>query len=1283
MATEWTSAQLQAMQLHGRDILVSAAAGSGKTATLTERIIRDLKGENGLPPADISRMLIVTFTRAAARELRSRISVALSEAIAQSPDNHHLYRQLLALGSARICTIDAFYQQPVRANFERLGLPPTFRLATESELTPLKRETMTHLLDQFYTTYIPESASEAQPLSVLQGNAFAIAMDDLMPNRDRGKTVDVLLKLHKDLLNFPEGLSSLSYHADRLEAQASLPLHESAEGKVLIAAAIQILTSVSDRIRAALAVFAEDDAALRLYTPQATYDGETVAAALSSLKQNDAEHAIAVLRAYAPTNFGKRTKALQPGEKALAAKELRAIWKKDILSATALFVETPEERTSQMLRTARTERMLFSLLSAYDDAIRERKRSRDIQEFSDVRRALLQLLLDENGKPTDVARDLCDSFDAVYIDEYQDVDTVQDTIFATVGAGGKRFMVGDIKQSIYGFRGAEPAIFADYRRSFTSQPTVQKEGGACLFMSENFRCDRTVIDFTNAVCGYTFGVCEASLGYRPDDDLVAKKRVPEDYTPTPVQVVLLETPSQRDAEDEDEQESDASVNAETAYIAAEIDRLCREETLANGAPIRPRDIAILLRKTTLANALVRALRAYGIETTYAARDPLATHPDMITLVNVLSVIDNPRDDTPLMGLLSSESSPFSLEELLSIRHGCSMDIPLYDALMLAAGEGDGTISSTLSAETVEKCRALIAFVRHWQSIAHALPIDRLLRKLYSEPQFAPKATTPVYLALYESARTYQNNAFCGLYQFLRYFRKLLETSGSLSAGGMDGAEDAVTILTIHKSKGLEFPVVFVGHCASAFTVDDLSAPAVYDHDLGVAARIFCEEDASQRDHIVRRAITTKMRERLVEEEMRLLYVAATRARERLYFTAKLRGSAATPIAAANRPMRGDRTAIMSVSSFVPWILGSLSPANRHGERSDPTAPNAFWRLHVLNSTNYSSLPDAPPTPRIARTDDGQASSVLPACEQPYGSAAFYRAVLREHEGYTDPRALLRTLPTKAAASKLHYDLLDRGFLPDASDDGESAPTAVLAPEDRASESERIRRRIELLQSSHRTFPELLQQRQLANATERGTATHLFLQYCSYQNLHALCAAHTPADAVEQEIERLIREGFLARRDADILNRRHLAAFLESDLFRMVLSAEQSWRELHFNRFLPYTSLTRKQEYAEQLQDASLYVQGSLDLLLQDKDGTLTLCDYKTDRLRHGDTIGERAAPDRKDAVRRQLAADHADQLRIYADAVKALFGKAPDRVLIYSLPLGCTVDLTDEVLAKQ
>ena len=192
-----------------------------------------------------------------------------------------------------------------------------------------------------------------------------------------------------------------------------------------------------------------------------------------------------------------------------------------------------------------------------------------------------------------------------------------------------------------------------------------------------------------------------------------------------------------------------------------------------------------------------------------------------------------------------------------------------------------------------------------------------------------------------------------------------------------------------------------------------------------------------------------------------------------------------------------------------------------------------------------------------------------------------------------------------------------------------------------------------------------------------------MQYCSYEHLHELRTTHSATQAVEQEISRLVTEGFLSRRTADILNRRHLAAFVGSDVFSMVLPAKQSWRELHFNRFLPYAALTQREEFAAQLQGASLYVQGSLDLLLQDEDGELTLCDYKTDRLRIAEPVGECAEPDRKQAIRRQLAADHADQLRIYADAVASLFGKAPKRVLIYSLPLGCTVDLSDEVLSSQ
>ena len=1279
MPTNWTPSQTLAMQLHGQDLLISAAAGSGKTATLTERIIRSLTGNiqndrgESLPPADISRMLIVTFTRAAAAELRSRISAALSAAIAEQPDNHHLYRQLVALGSADICTIDSFYLQPVRANFERLGLPSSFRLSDEGELAPIKHDTLQRLIDDAYTRHVPESASDDAPLSVLCDNAFACAMDDLMPNRDRGENTEVLLTLYEKLLAFPEGLEGLKNSAERLRAQAELPFGDTDEGISLCTLLCERLASLESRIDHACIVFAADEAAAALYLHAVQNDLETVRRTKLCLQTRNWDAAGETLRAYSPIRLGSSRK-MKASAEALAIKETRRDWVEDIRALADFFVDDAPSRRDHMIRTAQSEQMLYELLTEYDREIREIKLRRGVQDFTDIRRALLSLLLDEQGNPSDIALSLREQYDTVYIDEYQDVDTVQDTIFATIGANGNRFMVGDIKQSIYSFRGAEPAIFAEYRRRFTpvspeNPPTTTN--GACLFMSENFRCDPCVIEFTNLVCGYTFGVCEQTLGYRRDDDLICGKQLPEGTPRHPAQIVLLEKPPKSEEEEENteppakDEHGSPKINPEAVYIAAEIARLIREETRDDGSPIRPRDIAVLMRSMGMADALVTALTAYGIETTHRAAASLAAHPDMTDLINLLSVIDNPRDDVPLTALLTTEASPLTLEHLLLLRTAddTCKKIPLYDVLCLAASgqEPLHTIPEALQ----KKCASLVAFVQKWQAVARTLPADKFLRKLYGESALQAKASTPVYLTVYDKARHYQNTSFCGLYQFLRYFRRLLETPNALSSTGAAETErDAVTLLSIHKSKGLEFPVVFVADCAADFNTTDLRAPIIFDHTLGAAARIYCPDDASRRESVVRHAIAEQLRVRGTEEEMRILYVAMTRAKERLYMTAKLRAAAQPALDRANRPTRGDRACVLSSSSYLGWILGAISPANR--EQNSPDC----YQVQILDRRLYTAaaLPTEPPT-------QVDASTPLPSSDQMtdtpgVGTPAFYRAVLDAHATYIDPRALLRTLPTKAAASKLTRDLLDRHFLPEYLAEEEKTPVLVPTPEQkRQDEADYIRHRIELLRAARQPFLELLTAKQSADAAERGTATHLFLQYCDH--------AHLAAAGVEAEIERLVKMQYLTAHTAHILNRRHLQAFVKSDLFPLILSAKTVYRELQFNRFLPYHTLTRREDLADALGDASLYVQGSLDLLLEQEDGTLTLCDYKTDRLRT-ESWGESLPPEDRDAaIAAQLLLDHGEQLHIYAEAVCGMFGKYPDRILIYSLPLGKAVDMNE------
>ena len=1243
--TTWTDAQQCAMKLRGRDILVSAAAGSGKTATLTERIIRSLLevDENGKHTADISRMLVVTFTRAAAAELRGRISAELSKAIAAHPDDKYLYRQLVALGSAHICTIDSFYLEPVRANFERLGLPSTFRLADDSELMPIKEQLLNQLIEQHYAAAAANLPESNAPLDALAGNAFALAMDDLLPNRDRGDTAAVLLGLFEKLIAFPDGLELLRKGADRLCAQAELPFGETDEAKILSASLCEELEYHCSVIRPLCQRLATNPLTEKNYLPAFGDDLNTAEQILADLKAGLWESASARAAAYqavslkgVPADTFPDLKEIQNARKDIVAM-LRSL-------PNRYFADSPEEMRNQMLRTARTQRMLYTLLCDYDRAIRELKVRRAVMDFSDIRRYLLQLLLDENGKPTDVARALSDRFDAVYIDEYQDVDTVQDLIFSTIGTGGKRFMVGDIKQSIYTFRGAEPSIFSGYREKFTPVEKVEDAPedtslGCCIFMSENFRCDKSIIKFANTVCGHTFRVCKESLNYQPQDELKYSK---DKTRPThKAQVVVIETPPK--AQRIPDPDPATALSPEAVYMADEIARLIREETHINGSAIHARDVAILLRGWSAAGDISEALRAHGIRVSYAAADDLNNDPDLKLLINLLSVIDNPRDDVPLTGLLTAEGSPFVLSDLLLLRDRKHTQ-SLYDDICAVVSEDHEV--SLLPTETVRLLRAFLTKLEHWRALAATLPADRLLRQLSGEPFLVDKATSPVYLTLYDRARSYQSSSFCGLYQFMQHLRRILKSKDGLSAAGLQSSDDAVSIMTMHKSKGLQFPIVFVGSCAANFNDDDLRSTVMFDAHLGAAAKIYIPETAELRETVTRRAIGRLLDVRHIEEEMRLLYVALTRAQERLYVTASLIGSAATPMTRAAAIGSNTRHSILSANCYLSWILAAMEDYKKTGEEP-------LWELKILNRDLNRH-----PHPVIAPKSKSDEQAALPIAS-PAGDR--YRAIIERHRTYDDPRALLRTLPTKAAASKLRTAMLDGIWLPEdlgGENEGEKDRSDPIVSGD---SEEMIRHRIELMRRSKVPFAELPSADNKATSAERGTATHLFLQHCDFKRLQS--------SSMEDEIVRLVEQKFLPRRAADILNRKHLQALCDSDLIPLAATAKHIWREQHFDRFIPYANLTRNASLAEQLDGYTLYVQGSIDLIIEDTQGKLWLFDYKTDRLLSDDA----------DAIRDQMLTHHADQLRIYVEAINDLFGRRPDHVCIYSLPLGRSIELTEQL----
>lgn len=1214
MGRSWTASQEAAMSLRGRSLLVSAAAGSGKTSVLTERIIRSLTDRED--PADISRLLVVTFTRAAAAELKGRIATALSDALAEDPGNKHLSRQLLLLGSAQISTIDSFFQKIVRANFEQLGLPATFRIADESEILPLAIEALDELTEEFYSRYATEG-NDSSPLARIENNPFAEAMDHLLSNRSDGKLNYLLLDFFEAFSSSPDGICILKQCADELRQSAEGEFLKTRYGKSLSSYLEELFLGYLEELKHLERDLEFDpDIAMKCSGILST-DQDYCNAMLSALREQNYERVRSVALSFISGRFP--TIRNKPAEVA-AYQNFRAMFRKEIAKIQEKLAYPTDAISLHLHKTADLCEMLYRFYFEYEKRIMAEKNARGILEYNDIRAMLYKLLSASDGTASDFARSLASQYDAVYIDEYQDVDLLQDRIFALLGEN-RRFMVGDIKQSIYGFRGSDPSIFSAYRRAMPlhTEPEAENANGICVFMSENFRCDRPVIDFANRICSFLFSACEKSVGYRPQDDLVCSKRPPEGAEGTslaPVQVAVFEAPTKKEGEGTPTENDDDSTD-EAVWTAAEISRLLREERLDDGSRITPSDIAILVRAKSHGTAFAKELNALGIPVAADIANDFLHEPLMTDLLNLLRVIDNPYRDLPLSEFLLSPLGGFTLEELSDIRESAPHHKALFDAITVKAQSED---------ELAGKSALMLEWLERMREQASILPADRFLRLLYLEERLNPYANDPILLFLYEQARVYQRSSWCGLYGFLNHVDKLLEGK-KISADGFCKAESAVTIMTVHHSKGLEFPVVFLGSCGSAFNRSDMRDTLMFHRNVGCASKLYNRQTGESENTILREIVKQEIDAEQTEESIRTLYVALTRARERLYVTGTIRGKWENAIANAALVHRGNRSAILSCGSYLAWILAVWQEA----EAQNAEFPCIFQ--HILPEEVHQGVSlEAPDS--LSNEDRTQPQDI-------HDLAAHYADICRKQARFEYPLSCLQGLPTKAAASKLRPDLLD-----------------VL--NDERAEDEALETQIELMRAATPSFEHLLADSKKPSATDIGTATHAFLEFCDFERLIRT--------GIEEECARLVEKKFLNTETAAIIHQNQLALFLKSNLLRWVMQARKVYREQKFSLFMPFSDLTADKALASELQGHNLFVQGSIDLLLHMPNDELYLIDYKTDRI----TEKER---NNTCLLSARMKETHGTQLACYREAVKELFGRHPDKTFIYSLPLGSAIEI--------
>ncbi len=1213
MARIWTPAQQAAINERSRTLLVSAAAGSGKTAVLTERIIRTLCDPES--PTDISRLLVVTFTRAAAAEMRARIAKALGDALALDPTNANLRRQLMLLGSAKISTIDSFYLDLVRANFEAAGFSPSFRMANDGELLSLRRDTMNAAIDRMYAT-CPE---------------FITVADLFSDVRAEQSLTESLLDLAEKLEKLPEGYGLLLRSATENETLYRAPF-DSPLGKTLYGALAKTAEDGIKLYSGALELCRSEAAAAQLQRKFGSAWGEMLEMLTEVKAMIDKKDADGLAhRLQAPLTSRVSSAKLPDCSEELktaaeACKVFREKWRG---RAAALGVFNIEEIRAGGAEAGAILRLIYRVLTDFAKQYTAAKREREVAEFSDVSRAAHKLLVGEDGKPTPLATSLAASFDAVYIDEYQDVDAMQDATFRAISTPRNRFMVGDIKQSIYRFRGADPDVFAAYRHAFPDlEDANDNAAAATVFMSNCFRCDENVIRFSNAVSGYLFSRTAESIGYRTDDDLVFSKQPPTDPAGAPKCTVMLFDDSSEEAEGGMEGSEDANSvidDAEAKMIAKEIKRLLAGETKSDGTRITPGDIAVLARGAAFAAPLARHLKAAGIPVNDTSRENFFENPEVLCMYSLLAVIDNPFRDVYLAAVMRSPFFGFTLEELVRIRGAADASYSLFEAAQAASEDlADGELRRRL----VE----FLARIAEYREKAELLPVDKLLRYLYRDTavlSFAGDSTgedlsdrskRQNLLRLYEYARCFEAGGFKGLYRFVRYVEDIMQNGTEMPVP--EGPRDAVSLITVHHSKGLEFPVCFVATTGKLFNADDQRNQLLIDGKLGCGTRIPNIGAFSRANTFAREAIKERLKQLSLEEEMRVLYVAMTRARERLYITAKPRygiQNIEAHIELAKCPLTPYFQ--LTGNSYIEWILTALEfiPADKRD----------FYEVRLVRPA--ALLADAADTPEEkadgTATEDPAQEKELEALREKF-SARF---------DFTYGAAHLSHLPAKLSVSRLSPEVLDVY-------DNEAADETALTDPD-----------VERLLHTFERAPQFGGARAVAHdAAARGTATHEFLQFCDFK------FAQT---GLENELDRLIEARFLPPETKELVRLSELRRFFESDFYRAISRAKELHRETRFNLFLPAADFTENAELKAQLVGEKLLVQGVIDLFFVDEDGNLVLCDYKTDRL----PAEALKSADRAAAF---LFERHGAQLTYYKQALAEICGRAPDKTLIYSLPFG-------------
>ena len=1205
---KWTNEQKQAIEEKGSNILVAAAAGSGKTAVLVERIINRILNDK----IDIDKLLVVTFTNAAASEMRERILDAIYKKIEEDPSNIELQRQITLLNKASICTIHSFCLDVIRNNFYEINISPNFRIGDTAEIELLKQETLDDLFEKKYFE---------------EDQDFLKLVDTYTGYRGDEPLKELVMEIYKFIQSSPFPRKWLEEKVEEFNIKdLSLDFAKTKWGELILG---EYEKNIDETILGLKNVKKDLDSnpELEKFSQVIRLDLENLELLKSNLDSWDKVYELSQSFSFTKWPVDRKIQSSIKDE----AKEKRdKINKKFKGIKDKIFIYTSKEAIQDLQEVYEILNLLKKVVLEFEETYGKVKLERNVIDFNDIEHLALKILLkEEDGEyvPTEVAKKYKDKFEETAIDEYQDSNMVQEYILTSISKGNNIFMVGDVKQSIYKFRQAMPELFLSKYEKYKLKKDKTENDDLKIQLFKNFRSRENILSTSNLVFQEIMSKKLGDVEYNEDEYLNLGANYPDienvDFAgKTEIDVINLnKNQIEEETEDTENNERIEDSILEAKYVAKKIQELINSDYYVfdkkqGYRKITYKDIVVLLRSTaTLAPIYEKEIADLGMPVFSDTSSEYLNSVEIQTIISVLKIIDNPMQDIPLVTVMRSMIGGFTDNDLIEIRLA-DKNCNFYESILKAQVQ--------VSEELRIKINNFLEKIENWREANEYLNLDELIWKIYLDTGYYNyvglmqngKLRQANLKMLFERAKQYESASFKGLFNFINFIDKLRLSSGDLGSAKIIGEnEDVIRIMSIHKSKGLEFPVVFLSSTGKKFNMQDLNKKVLLHQDIGLGPIYTNYEKKIEYPTLAKEAIKIVSKREILAEEMRVLYVALTRAKEKLVITG-IEKDVNDSIDSKQKELeiykdstenKMNPSLVAKYKSYIDWIeLVYLKNKDKD-----------IMKFNIINKKDI--LKD--------KAEEKESDiDILKEIKNRATSKENMDKIKQELEWKYKYEESVE-LPSELSVSKIK-ELKNNKQRQNYNQNHNHNQEVSFAK------------------------PNFLIEKTELTGAEKGTIMHLCLQKLNHKEEYDL-------EKLKRMVKSLVEKEIILPKEAESVNYNKILEFLKSDIWKEMKEAKLVEQEKPF-----YFNIKANEIYDVKSEE-DILVQGIIDLYYINKNDELVLVDYKTDYVENND---EESLKEKYDI-----------QLAIYKKALEKALDRKVDKVYIYSTWLARVITINFEL----